>query len=364
MFTTNYQEILQQIENINPIEYGKTRNYSNGAVTHLSPYISRGIISTKQIATSVISKGFKPFEIDSFLKELAWRDYFQQVWVHIGANINTDIKNTQPNVANNQISIALVNAKTGITAIDDAIVALQTNGYMHNHLRMYVASIACNIAQSHWLLPAKWMYYYLLDADWASNACSWQWVAASFSKKKYYANQDNINKYTNSYQKNTFLDVAYEAFESLPIPNELSNCTTLNVTTVLPPKKTIYVDTALPTFIYNFYNLDINWHSNKLGNRILLLEPSFFTQYPVCSSTIDFILALAKNIANIEIYVGEFGDLTKEYNLQNIYYKEHPTSIHYTGNKENREWMFKNVVGYYPSFFAYWKQCEKHINNL
>lgn len=53
MFTTNYSEILNHIENINPIKYSKTRNFLNGHVTKLSPYISRGIISTKQIAISV-----------------------------------------------------------------------------------------------------------------------------------------------------------------------------------------------------------------------------------------------------------------------------------------------------------------------
>ena len=51
------------------------------------------------------------------------------------------------------------------------------------------------------------MYYHLLDGDWASNALSWQWVAGSNANKKYYANQDNINKYFNSSQKQTFLDV-------------------------------------------------------------------------------------------------------------------------------------------------------------
>jgi deoxyribodipyrimidine photo-lyase len=60
---------------------------------------------------------------------------------------------------------------------------------------MYIASLACNVAQSQWRIPAKWMYYHLLDADWASNALSWQWVAGTNSNKKYFANQNNINKY-------------------------------------------------------------------------------------------------------------------------------------------------------------------------
>jgi deoxyribodipyrimidine photo-lyase len=359
MFTTSYQNILEQIDAIDPIEYGKSRNYIRGAVTKLSPYISRGVISTKQIAETVLSKGYKPKEIDSFLKELAWRDYFQQVWVALGNNINSDIKQPQPNVINTCITKAIIEANTSIEAIDSGIIDLYETGYMHNHLRMYVASITCNIAKSHWKLPAQWMYYHLLDADWASNACSWQWVAGSFSSKKYYANQENINRYCNTYQQNTFLDVAYESFENLAIPNKLQQTVSLELITALPQKQQIEINNTLPTFIYNFYNLDVQWHQNELGNRVLLLEPSHFKQYPVSAKTIDFILNLAKSIVNIQVYIGEFNELTLEYNLKNICFKEHPTTKHYRGIEESRDWMFKDVSGYHTSFFSYWKQCEK-----
>ncbi len=359
MFTTSYQEILKQIDAIDPIEYGKTRNHISGAVTRLSPYISRGVISTKYIAETVLSKGYKPYAIDSFLKELAWRDYFQQVWIALGDDINNDIKQPQPNVSNTFIPKSIVDATTSIEAIDNGISELYATGYMHNHLRMYVASITCNIAKSHWKIPAQWMYYHLLDADWASNACSWQWVAGSFSSKKYYANQDNINKYCNTNQQHTFLDIAYESFETLAIPEQLQHTTSLELTTTLPLKQEIKVDKAIPTFIYNFYNLDCLWHNSEVGNRILLLEPSHFKQYPVSPKTIDFMMALANNINNIQVYIGEFNELVKEYDIVDIYFKEHKTAKHYKGIEESREWLFKDVVGYHPSFFSYWKKCER-----
>ena len=96
-------------------------------------------------------------------------------------------------------------AKTGIQAIDKSIESLFETGYMHNHSRLYLATLTCNIGKSYWLHPAKWMYYHLLDGDWASNACSWQWVAGANSSKKYFANQENINKYTASKQLNPFM---------------------------------------------------------------------------------------------------------------------------------------------------------------
>ena len=97
-------------------------------------------------------------------------------------------------------------------------------------------------------------------------------------------------------------------------------------------------------------------------NRILLLEPSHFDQYPVSQKTIDFIIKFSEeNLNHIQIFIGEFNDFTTAYNLTDICYKEHPLSNHYKGIEEPREWMF-DVKGYYPSFFTFWKKCKKQLN--
>ncbi|MDZ7613374.1 MAG: FAD-binding domain-containing protein [Flavobacteriaceae bacterium] len=249
----------------------------------------------------------------------------------------------------------------GIEAIDNGINNLKKTGYMHNHIRMYVASIACNVGKSHWYMPAKWMYYYLLDADWGSNALSWQWVAGSFSNKKYVANQENINKYCHTNQSGTFLDIPYEGFENIDTPEVLKDLTDLKLETVLPETQDLVLNNQLPTYLYNFYNIDCKWDETVPANRILLLEPGFFQKYPVSVKTISFVLALANNIKNIQVYVGEFADLLSELGTSQINYKEHPTTNHYTGKKHNRDWMFEEVQGYFPSFFAYWKKCERHF---
>ena len=358
---TNYHDIINQIDQIDPIQYGKTRNYLNGAVTRLSPYISRGVISTKQVAESVLSKGYSPREIESFLKELAWRDYFQLVWQELKSNINNDVKQTQPKFSNYQVPQSIVSVETGIEAIDKGILSLYENGYMHNHLRMYVASISCNIAQCHWLKPAKWMYYHLLDADWASNALSWQWVAASFSQKKYYANQENINKYCNTNQRHTFLDQTYEELPNLAIPEVLKVTNVPELTTILPKSDELHIKSSLPIYIYNFYNLDPKWDENLEANRILLLEPEHFMEYPVSEKTIQFVLELSKNIKDCQVYVGSFDSLQQLYTNQTFHYKEHPLNINYKGIQHERDWLFENIKGYFPSFFSFWKQAEKQF---
>ena len=361
-FPTKYSEILNRVENINPVKYCSSRNYINGSVTYLSPYISRGVISTKFILSEVLKKTNHTDRIGKFIQELAWRDYWQQVWIAKGDAINEDLKHQQNPVSNTPISKAIAEGKTGIEAIDRAIIEFYKTGYIHNHVRMYIAFLACNLGQSHWTKPAQWMYYHLLDADWASNALSWQWVAGANANKKYIANQENINRYCFTNQKNTFLDVSYEALALMQTPSVLTETSHLELKTKLPEKTKIEVNKSLPTFVYNGYNIDPKWNENRNGNRILFLEPSHFKDYPISEKTMEFILSLAKdNIKNIQIYVGEFDDLITKEGLNDIYFKEHPLNKNYKGTEEPRDWMF-SVKGYYPSFFSFWKKCKKQLH--
>lgn len=261
-FPTSYSEILKRIDEIDPIEYARSRNYLNGSVTYLSPYISRGVISTKKILQSILEKGFTPAQSLKFIQELAWREYFQRVWQHLEDDILDDIRRTRTGVNNRQISAALINAATGIESIDKGINELYETGYMHNHLRMYVASIACNVAKSYWDMPSRWMYYHLLDGDIASNTCSWQWVAGSFSSKQYLANQENINKYTGSKQINTYLDKAYDELAEQNIPEPLNKLISPVLSTNLPEKNTPVLNEHLPTLLYTSYNLDPEWRTD------------------------------------------------------------------------------------------------------
>lgn len=366
-FVTDYALILQKLQRIQPVKYAKTRNFINGAVTYLSPYISRGVISIKQVQQAVLSNGHKPYEIEKFLQELAWREYYQRVWQAKGDAIFSDIKQPQPDVIHNQMVSAIANASTGITAIDAQIKHLYATGYMHNHGRMYVASIACNIAKAHWLQPARWMYYHLLDGDMASNNCSWQWVAAAFSSKKYYCNQENINKYTFSHQQHTFLDAPYHVLPVMPVPAALQSASTLQLQTPLPVTTLPVIDTTKPTLLYNAYNIDPLWRREEDANRVLLLEPSHYHQYPVSKNVITFIINLAKNIPGIQVYCGEVAALQAVYSAATpaagnaFVSKEHPLYLHYPGIKDTRDWLYPQVTGYYPSFSAYWKQCERYV---
>jgi len=138
--TTNYPDILTQIEAIDPVAYDKTRNFTDGAVTRLSPYISRGVISGRQIISSLKQRGFQPPEMMTLLRELSWREYNQRVWQARGAEIDFDLESSQEGVCEYGLPAAVLQHQTGIQALDSAIKELYATGYMHNHVRMYVAS--------------------------------------------------------------------------------------------------------------------------------------------------------------------------------------------------------------------------------
>ena len=359
-FPTDLPSILQRVKDVDPVTYGKTRNFKHGAVSYLSPYISRGVISTNTVLKHLLEQDYNPWKIEKFIQELAWRDYWQQVWLAKGDAINGDLKQPQESVEHHQISTAVVEANTGILAVDEGIEQLYAHGYMHNHMRMYVAAIACNIGKAHWKAPAQWMYYHLLDADWASNALSWQWVAGSNSRKKYYANQDNINKYWGTKQRSTLVDRDYKEFATLTTPEILIPTETPELRTPLPSFDEPQLDSQLPLLVYNFYNLDPYWRAHEKANRVLLLEPSIFKQYPIASHSLKFMLDLGENIEGLQIFTGEFRELKSLYQGSEIIYKEHPFNSSYTGLADSRDWMFE-VQGYFPSFFGFWKQCKKEL---
>ena len=359
LLETDYTDILDKVQAIQPDSYARTRNFVDGAVTRLSPYISRGVISTRFVLEKTLAQGYDPKRIEKFIQELAWRDHWQHFQREFG-DIDWDIRRPQEKVRSHGIPVSVLNASTGIEGVDNGLKELFETGYMHNHVRMYLASIVCNIGQCQWKLPSKWLYYHLLDGDHASNTLSWQWVAGSNSGKRYLCNQENINKYCHTSQKGTFLDNSYEFIAEMDVPRELEECTVPLLTTSLPEAEVRDLNPVKQVLIYNSYNLDPNWHRGEDYHRVLLLEPSHFDQHPVSENSLSFILDLSRNIPGIKIHVGEFDDLTNKNPKVGFRYKEHPLNQHYQGVEESRDWMF-DVSGLHRSFFSYWKKCAKQL---
>ena len=90
-FPSDWNSIQDRIQAIDPIKYASTRNYENGTMTLLGPYISRGVISTKFIFEHVKSLDLAWKSTEKLVQELAWRDYWQQVWLAKKNQIESDL---------------------------------------------------------------------------------------------------------------------------------------------------------------------------------------------------------------------------------------------------------------------------------
>ena len=369
-FPSDYESVLARINSIDAIQYAKSRNYLDGSVTYLSPYFTHGVISTRDVFDSIMQR-YSLKQAEKLIFELGWRDFYQMAHRWHGEGMFNDIRQAQEPIRSQQIPQAVVDANTGISVIDAAIKGLYETGYMHNHARMWLASLICNVAQVHWSEPAKWLYYHLLDGDLASNTLSWQWVAGSFSSKKYYANQENLNKYSSSYQQATVLDTSYAALPELEVPEHYKTTASLTLSTPLPASTINSVTTDKPILLYHIWMLNPTWQVDVDATRVLILEPSFFKRFPMSQKRLNFVLSLAKEIQGLEIFVGELDELIgldKALDVENsmkssVKSIEHPALKHWKQFQnlqlEKQSSIFQPAFKEYRSFFAYWKACQK-----
>lgn len=232
-------EARERLLKIDPINYSKSRNYLNGKVTKLSPFIRHGILSLNEVRNFALGKASQPHQIEKFIQELAWRDFWQRIYFADPAKIWRDIEDYKTGYSANDYAGELpqdvIKAVTPNAAINYFIKELTSSGYLHNHARMYLASYLIHWRRVKWQVGAKWFLHHLLDGDPASNNLSWQWVASTFSNKPYIFNLENIAKYADenvdvSPKNNPELNFSYEdlALKLWPMLSKLSNQPRLN----------------------------------------------------------------------------------------------------------------------------------------
>lgn len=217
-FEPTVQAARARLSTIRPEAYARTRNHLDGAVTRLSPYITHGLLSLRDIYADLHGR----FAIDAKHKlvfELGWRAYYRHVWAHLGQAIHQSLHSgLLPDSAYQaEVPPDVLQARTGIAAIDLAVRELYATGYLHNHARMWLASYLVHMRKVHWHTAAQWMLGHLLDGDVASNHLSWQWVAGTGSTKPYLFNADNVAKYAPApwHSPATVIDTSYEALDRL-----------------------------------------------------------------------------------------------------------------------------------------------------
>ena len=216
-FLPTEEALATRLAAVHVMNYGKTRNHLNGAVTYLSPYLTHGFLSLADVVASVRkNQSLEPS--DKLFSEFAWRAFFHHVWSHLGDDIFQSIRPGIQNVDyRHELPRDVIEARTGLAVIDKAVQTLYSTGYLHNHARMWLASYLVHLRHIHWRVGADWLYGHLLDGDLASNHLSGQWVASTFSVKPYLFNAENVARYApfDWHCPRSLLDTSYENLEAM-----------------------------------------------------------------------------------------------------------------------------------------------------
>ena len=193
------------VEN-NLSEYSKLRNFDFGPdkrsnTSCISPYISHGILNELE----VIDKALKKFSFsknEKFIQEVLWRTYWKG-WLELRPNVWTDyiieLKIIREKYKDNKDYLNAIDGNTNIECFNEWVKELKEFNYLHNHTRMWFASIWIFTLNLPWQLGAEFFMKHLYDGDAASNTLGWRWVAGIQTQGKHYlASEWNIKKFTNN----------------------------------------------------------------------------------------------------------------------------------------------------------------------
>ena len=212
-FVTTRKEALDVMERYienNISDYTAKRNFDFGPqnrknISCLSPYITHRLISEYEVAKKTLSK--YPYQkVEKFIQEIFWRVYWKG-WLELRPKVWTDFVEDTKNIENTNEYEKAINSETNIDCFNDWVKELKENNYLHNHTRMWFASIWIFTLKLPWQKGAEFFLRELYDGDAASNTLSWRWVAGIQTKGKNYIAQNwNINKFTNNKYKDLKLN--------------------------------------------------------------------------------------------------------------------------------------------------------------
>ncbi len=217
IFEASRAKALNQLNNFvdnNLGKYSKLRNFDFGPekrsnISCLSPYITHGVINEQEIIQKALSK-FSFSKNEKFIQEVLWRTYWKG-WLELRPNVWADylaeLNQIKNEFQNNQNYLSAIDGKTDIECFNVWVNELKDNNYLHNHTRMWFASIWIFTLELPWQLGAEFFMQNLYDGDAASNTLGWRWVAGVQTQGKHYlASEWNIKKFTNNRFQNIKLN--------------------------------------------------------------------------------------------------------------------------------------------------------------
>ena len=200
---------LEKLNNFidkNLTDYSKLRNFDFGPnkrsnISCLSPYVTHGVTNEIEIIKKVLEK-YSFVKNEKFIQEVLWRTYWKG-WLELRPKVwedfLKDLTVIKKDFKENQNYLNAINGATDIDCFNQWVKELKNYNYLHNHARMWFASIWIFTLGLPWQLGAEFFMKFLFDGDSASNTLGWRWVAGVQTKgKNYVASEWNIKKFTNN----------------------------------------------------------------------------------------------------------------------------------------------------------------------
>ncbi len=216
-FETTRAKAIEKLDRFverNLSDYSKLRNFDFGPdkrsnVSCLSPYITHGVLNEVEIIKKSLAK-YSFNKNEKFIQEVLWRTYWKG-WLELRPSVWSDyiisLNSIREKYKEDVNYLKAIEGKTNIECFDEWVKELKTHNYLHNHTRMWFASIWIFTLDLPWQLGAEFFLKHLYDGDAASNTLGWRWVAGIQTQGKHYlASEWNIKKFTNNRFQNIKLN--------------------------------------------------------------------------------------------------------------------------------------------------------------
>ncbi len=359
---------IKKIENFienNLSQYSKLRNFDYGPekrsnISCISPYVTHGILTEVEIIKKVLKKSLF-VKNEKFIQEILWRIYWKG-WLELRPTVWSDylinLKKKKLEFKDNQNYLNAVEGKTNIECFNQWVFELKELNYLHNHARMWFASIWTFTLNLPWELGAELFMKHLFDGDSASNTLGWRWVAGIQTKGKHYlASEWNIKKFSNNRFDNVKLNekaipVINDKIHSI-IKKDFSEAKKLNGTNLL------VFDNSLSFEITDLKN-------NNFKNIFIVSNENETRSIKISNKNINFKKFL---IDDQEKRLKEKSIKCEKINIKEIKNIGEPLVALYPSVGENLDFLntnnIKNIEFVYRKIDKFsWKFCNKGFFNF
>jgi len=337
----------RKLSSIDAATYSRNRNFLNGAVTHLSPYLRHGCLTLNETFAS-IKKRFGT-EAEKLLFQLAWHDYWRQVWYSVGDAIFSEMEPPKVAISHAPLSEDIREGKTGLPCMDSFVVDLRNTGYLHNHARMWLASYIVHHRKIDWKAAADWFEAQLLDGDFASNHLSWQWVTSTFSSKPYFFNKETLSRYTVAqYCASCNVECPFDASHET-LNDRLFNKTLVPVAKQYPivpiPNKMLSGHPAVAIFIHDEMLSAAHPLMKRPYPKFFVFDPEIHGKWSL--NRLQFVADCLNEMEEVEVWIGDTYEVLMKRGVGQIT----------TQNTPNRK--LKAIL---QPFSPQWEPVEKFVN--